>query len=56
MRHQLSGRVPGLLEHEVTPPIGNALNVNLIRNLLITGTLTPDHLRLLDDPPEQDED
>ncbi|WP_412515962.1 hypothetical protein K8Z49_32000 [Actinomadura madurae] len=56
VRHQLSGRVPGLLEHEVTPPIGNALNVNLIRNLLITGTLTPDHLRLLGDPPEQDED
>ncbi|WP_433475142.1 hypothetical protein ACQPZP_41825 [Spirillospora sp. CA-142024] len=53
VRHQLSGEVPGLLEHEVAPPIGNALNVNLIRNLLITGTITPDHLSLLDEPPER---
>lgn len=51
VRKRLSRRnaVPGLLEEEVPPPVGNALNHNLITDLLITTTLVKDDLRLLGD-------
>jgi hypothetical protein len=39
--------VPGLLEEEVPQPVGNALNHNLITDLLITTTLTKADLLLL---------
>lgn len=41
--------VPGLTREEVGEPVGNALNHNLITELLLTGTLVPPDLRLLDD-------
>lgn len=40
--------VPGLTRDEVPEPIGNALNDNLLRELLLTTTLTPRDLVLLD--------
>ncbi|GAA4216424.1 FHA domain-containing protein [Actinocatenispora rupis] len=51
VRAALSARgVHGLREDEVPRPIGNALNVNLILELLVnTTTLTPDDLALLGD-------
>ncbi|GAB2583869.1 hypothetical protein GCM10027168_15870 [Streptomyces capparidis] len=39
--------VPGLLEEEIPPPIGNALNHNLITDLLVTTTITTDDLCML---------
>ncbi|MBO2456272.1 FHA domain-containing protein [Actinomadura violacea] len=50
VRRRLSTRVEGLLEEEVPPPIGNALNHNLIIELLVTATLVPADLALLDGP------
>jgi hypothetical protein len=49
VRHRLSreAAVPGLLEEEVPPPVGNALNHNLITDLLLTTTITRADLRLL---------
>lgn len=49
VRRRLSREVavPGLLEEEVPPPVGNALNHNLITDLLITTTITKADLRLL---------
>ncbi|WP_019060237.1 hypothetical protein [Streptomyces prunicolor] len=41
--------VPGLLEEEVPPPVGNTLNHNLITDLLVTTTLVRSHLRLLEE-------
>ena len=41
--------VEGLHSDEVEPPIGNALNHNLIIALLAKAVLTPQDLRLLDD-------
>jgi hypothetical protein len=41
--------VEGLHSDEVAPPIGNALNHNLIIALLAKAVLTPQDLRLLDD-------
>ncbi|AXK37651.1 hypothetical protein DVA86_25910 [Streptomyces armeniacus] len=41
--------VPGLVEEEVPQPVGNALNHNLITDLLVTTTLTKADLALLDD-------
>ncbi len=50
VRHRLSGEygVAGLLEEEIPPPVGNALNHNLINHLLVTTTLTRADLRMLD--------
>ncbi|WP_255952410.1 hypothetical protein [Streptomyces odontomachi] len=50
VRQRLSKRdgVYGLVEEEVPPPVGNALNHNLISDLLITTTLTKADLILLD--------
>jgi hypothetical protein len=42
------GSVPGLTRDEVGEPIGNALNHNLLVELLQTTTLVPPDLRLLD--------
>lgn len=44
------GGVPGLTREEVGEPIGNALNQNLIRELMESTTLVPPDLALLDDP------
>ncbi|MET9218727.1 hypothetical protein ACIQCJ_02880 [Streptomyces sp. NPDC093221] len=41
--------IRGLLEHEVPPPVGNALNHNLITDLLLTTTITKADLDLLGD-------
>lgn len=43
--------VPGLVEDEVPQPVGNALNHNLITDLLVTTTLTKADLPLLEPPP-----
>jgi hypothetical protein len=49
-RLRLSAHVPGLLEEEIPPPLGNTLNHNLITTLLATATISPSDLRLLDEP------
>lgn len=49
-RKRLSTKVPGLLEEEIPPPLGNTLNHNLITTLLATATIGPSDLRLLDEP------
>ncbi|MFW6690626.1 hypothetical protein [Streptomyces sp. MAR4 CNX-425] len=41
--------VPGLMAKDVPPPVGNALNHNLITDLLVTATIEKKHLRLLGD-------
>ncbi|GEC08815.1 hypothetical protein SSP24_64700 [Streptomyces spinoverrucosus] len=41
--------VPGLLEEEVPQPVGNALNHNLITDLLVTTTITKSDLRKLEE-------
>lgn len=41
--------IPGLLEEEVPPPVGNALNHNLLTDLLVTTTIVKSDLRLLGD-------
>ncbi|MFD3405568.1 FHA domain-containing protein [Kribbella sp. NPDC058693] len=41
--------VPGLTREEVGEPVGNALNDNLFRALLLTTTLVPADLAVLDD-------
>lgn len=48
VRKRLSTTVPGLLEEEIPPPVGNALNQNLILELLVTTTITTSDLHLLD--------
>ncbi len=40
VRERLSPMVPGLRAEEVPPPVGNALNHNLIMELLVSATLT----------------
>jgi hypothetical protein len=52
VRRRLSGRVRGLLEEEVPPPVGNTLNHNLIMELLVTTTLVKSDLHLLDEGAE----
>lgn len=48
VRERLHRRgVPGLVREELSEPVGTMLNVNLIRELLKTATLTPDDLVLL---------
>ena len=44
-----SDGVPGLTREEVGEPVGNALNDNLFRTLLLTTTLVPQDLDVLDD-------
>ena len=51
VRKRLSPVVPGLREEEVPPPVGNALNYNLITELLVSTTLTKADLTLLDLAP-----
>lgn len=53
VRTRLSrGGIPGLTREEVGEPVGNALNDNLIRELLFSTTLVPPDLAALDrDPP-----
>ncbi|HEX6359410.1 FHA domain-containing protein [Actinophytocola sp.] len=43
--------VPGLTREEVGEPVGNKLNDNLLRELLLSTTLVPPDLRLLEDLP-----
>jgi hypothetical protein len=50
VRERHSPKVRGLLEKEVPPPIGNALNHNLIIALLVSATLTQEDLALLEGP------
>ncbi|XVQ11454.1 hypothetical protein ACQP1W_02420 [Spirillospora sp. CA-255316] len=51
VRRRLSeGGVPGLTREEVGEPVGNALNQNLIRELVASSTLVPLDLALLDAP------
>lgn len=40
----------GLTKAEVGEPVGNALNDNLLRELVLSTTLVPPDLGLLDDP------
>ncbi|MGP3933088.1 hypothetical protein [Nonomuraea sp. KM88] len=49
-RRRLSTKVPGLMEEEIPPPLGNTLNHNLITELLATSTIGPSDLVLLDGP------
>ncbi|MEO3752457.1 hypothetical protein [Streptomyces sp. B6B3] len=51
VRRRLSGRdgVPGLVMEEVPPPVGNALNHNLITDLLLTASIEKSDLDLLGD-------
>ncbi|GAB2912705.1 FHA domain-containing protein [Streptomyces mayteni] len=49
VRKRLSGAVPGLLEEEVPPPVGNTLNHNLIMELLVSTTILRADLALMDD-------
>ena len=51
VRKRLSATVPGLREEEIPPPVGNALNQNLILELLVTTTITKADLGLLDGQP-----
>lgn len=49
VRRRLSrGGVPGLTEDEVGQPVGNALNDNLLRELLVSTSLIPADLTALD--------
>ncbi|MGI5213489.1 hypothetical protein [Plantactinospora sp. CA-290183] len=53
VRSRLSaGGVHGLVREEVNEPVGNALNDNLLRELVLSTTLVPRDLDLLDEPPE----
>lgn len=50
VRSKLSAAgVPGLTEDEIPPPVGNALNENLIKELILSATLVPRDLALLDE-------
>ncbi|MET9557425.1 hypothetical protein [Streptomyces sp. NPDC006645] len=51
VRRRLSEKdnVPGLMEREIPPPVGNALNHNLIMDLLVTTTIVRTDLHLLGD-------
>ncbi|GGK27463.1 hypothetical protein GCM10011583_69350 [Streptomyces camponoticapitis] len=48
VRTRLSYVVPGLMEDEVPQPVGNALNHNLITELLVTTTIVKSDLALLE--------
>lgn len=50
VRNRLSrGGVPGLTREEIGEPIGNALNDNLMRELLLSTTLVPPDIAALND-------
>lgn len=49
VRKRLSAKVAGLREEEIPPPVGNALNHNLILELLVTTTISKEDLHLVDD-------
>lgn len=50
VRNRLSrAGVPGLTKEEVGEPVGNVLNENLIKELMLSTTLVPRDLALLDD-------
>ncbi|WP_246842878.1 FHA domain-containing protein [Allokutzneria sp. NRRL B-24872] len=50
VRTRLSrGGVPGLTREEVGEPVGNSLNDNLLRELMLSTTLVPPDLALLED-------
>lgn len=52
VRNRLSrGGVAGLTREEIGEPVGNALNDNLLRELVLSTTLVPPDLALLDDEP-----
>jgi len=51
VRRRLSPMVPGLLEEEIPPPVGNTLNHNLIMEMLITTTIGKGDLKLLGEWP-----
>ena len=52
VRERLSqGGVAGLTREEIGEPVGNVLNENLIRALMMSTTLVPPDLDLLDDEP-----
>lgn len=54
VRRRLSREgVPGLVEADVPPPVGNAINHNLITDLLVTASIEKSDLRLLDSDPGQ---
>ncbi|WP_345472314.1 FHA domain-containing protein [Actinoallomurus oryzae] len=56
VRNRLSaGGVAGLTRAEIGEPVGNALNHNLIRELLLSTTLVPPDLAVLDEPPVRGE-
>lgn len=56
VRARLSaGGVYGLVREEVSEPVGNSLNDNLLRELVLSTTLVPRDLALLDPPDERDE-
>lgn len=49
VRKRLAARgIKGLLREEVGEPVGNTLGDNLLKELLSTMTLTPDHLDLIE--------
>ncbi|WP_037065409.1 FHA domain-containing protein [Pseudonocardia acaciae] len=52
VRSRLAGTVAGLTRDEVGEPVGNALNHNLLAELLVTTTLVPPDLSLLDPSSE----
>ncbi|WP_037062609.1 FHA domain-containing protein [Pseudonocardia acaciae] len=54
VRTRLAGTVVGLTRDEVGEPVGNALNHNLLLELLISTTLVPPDLRLLSAPSGPD--
>ncbi|HVX44513.1 MAG TPA: hypothetical protein VHC49_11540 [Mycobacteriales bacterium] len=53
VRAKLSARgVSGLTREEIGEPVGNALNDNLLRELMLSTTLVPPDLALLDPEPD----
>jgi hypothetical protein len=48
VRARLAQDIRGLTREEIGEPIGNTLNHNLLRELLLTTTLVPPDLRLID--------
>jgi hypothetical protein len=56
VRKRLSRKdgVYGLVEKEVPPPVGNALNHNLINDLLVTTTIAKSDLSMLEPAPHED--
>jgi hypothetical protein len=54
VRNRLSARgVAGLTRAEIGEPVGNALNHNLLNELLLSTTLVPPDLAVLDEAPDE---